>query len=382
VLNFGPAWIESAPEINPLRAQHPEWFMRFQDGSMGHIYTWAFDLENPELQKYIIDALAMYVRDYDVDGFRVDAPTWNSFPNWDPEIPYRASLSQTGGIRLFDLARPALHRIKPSVMLYTEAMGSAFRRSFDVNYAYDELWLLEQLLAWHKKPPPEVNPERGTPPPTPAAGLTMTAYLFRQWLEGRRQTMPKGSITIHQVDSHDSFWWLPWGYKFRRQQFGPEGYRAWLFVVAMIDGGLMQYPTAEEGSEQFTQRVLNWRADLPEFKEGRCDYLAAKVSDDAVFAVSWESPQGWAVPLTNLGSASLDVRVSLPHSHFAWEQDSQYLVQDVFNQLPVNGQPRATVRGRDLENLTIRLDSLESALLVIQKFPGVRLRVGGAVRDL
>jgi hypothetical protein len=371
VMNFGPPWVESAPEVSPLRAQHPDWFMKFQDGSMGHVYTWAFDLENPELQNYIIEAMKFYVRDYDVDGFRVDAPTWNGFPNWDPKIPYRASMSQTGGARLFDLARPAVHSVKSSVMFYTEAMGPAFRRSFDVNYAYDELWIMEQLLAWHKNKPPDVKLDLRVSPAIPPEGLTMTAYLFRQWLEGRRRTMPKGSLTVHQVDSHDTFWWLPWGYKFRRQQFGPEGYRAWLFALAMIDGGLMQYPTAEEGNEQFVQRVLTLRGDLAELREGRCEYLGVKVSDDAVFAVSWESPSGWAVPLTNLGPASLDVRVSLPRDFFAWEEDSQYLVRDVFNHLPVNRQPGVALRGRDLENLTLRLGSLESALLVIRKIPGI-----------
>jgi len=371
IMNFGPPWIESAPEVNPLRAQHPEWFMKFQDGSMGHVYTWAFDLANPELQKYIIEAMKFYVRDYDVDGFRVDAPTWNGFPNWDPKVPYRASMSQNGGIRLFDLARPAVHSVKPSVMFYTEAMGPTWRRSFDVNYAYDELWIMEQLLAWHKNKPPDVKPDLRVSPAIPPEGLFMTAYLFREWLDGRRRTMPKGSLTVHQVDSHDTFWWLPWGYKFRRQQFGPEGYRAWLFALAMIDGGLMQYPTAEEGNEQFVQRVLTLRGELPELNDGVCDYLGVGISSDAVFAVSWDSPSGWAVPLTNLGPTSVDVRVSLPHKHFAWEEDSQYLVRDVFNHLPVNGQPGVALRGKDLENLTVRLGSLESALLAVRKIQKV-----------
>jgi hypothetical protein len=35
-----------------------------------------------------------------------------------------------------------------------------------------------------------------------------------------------------------------------------------------------------------------------------------------------------------------------------------------------------------LENLTLRLSSLESALVVIRKIPEVRLRVGGTVREL
>lgn len=370
VLNFVPAWIEKAPEVSPLRAQHPDWFMKSPDGGTEYVYTWAFDLENPELQKYMTDALVFYVRDYDVDGFRVDAPTWNSFPNWDRKIPYRASLSRSGAIRLFDRARPAVHRVKPGVMFYTEEMGANFRRMFDVNYAYDELWILEQLLGWHRNKPPDVKMDLRVSPPLPPERLTMTAHRFREWLDGRRRTMPKGSLTVHQVDSHDSFWWLPWGYKFRRQQFGPEGYRAWLFTVALIDGGLMQYPTAEEGNEEFTRRVLALRAGLPELNEGACDYLAVKISDDNVFGVSWEAPSGWAVPLTNLGPNALDVGVSLPREYFAWEADSQYSVQDVFKHLPVNGQAGVMLRGRDLENLTLRLGPLESALVVVRKAQG------------
>jgi hypothetical protein len=256
---------------------------------------------------------------------------------------------------------------------------------FDVNYAYDELWALEALLAWHKNRPPEVKEDLRVTLGKPPAGLTMTAYLFREWLEGRRLTLPKGSITVHQVDSHDSFWWLPWGYKFRRQQFGWEGYRALFFLLSTIDGGLMQYPTAEEGNERFVQRVLALRRDLPELNAGRCEYSDVKVSDDAVFAVSWSTPSApasaevstpsrsttpgssWAVPLTNTGPANLDVRVSLTREHFNWEKNSLYLVRDVFNHLPVNHQPEAALRGQDLENLTLRLNSLESALLVVRK---------------
>jgi hypothetical protein len=61
----------------------------------------------------------------------------------------------------------------------------------------------------------------------------------------------------------------------------------------------------------------------------------------------------------------------LPRQHFAWEENSQYLVQDVFNHLPVNRQPGVAVRGRDLENLMLSLGPLESALLVIRKISGI-----------
>ena len=367
VLNFAPAWIADAPETNPLRLSHPDWFMKREDGNLAYIYTWAFDLQNEDLQDYIIQAMEFYIRRYDVDGFRVDAPTWNAFPNWDKKIQYRASLSETGGIRLFDRARPLLHRLKPDLMLYTEPTGPTFRRMFDVNYSYDEVWMMEQLLSWCRRGQTASRGFSETFLPEASRGHVITAYDFRVWLEDRRLSLPEGSVTIHQVDSHDSFWWLPWRFKFRRQQFGVNGYRALYFMLATLDGGLMQYPTGEQGSESFVTRTNALRGNVSELREGRCDYLKVKVSDRAIFAVSWEAPSGWAVPLTNFGQRAVDVKVALPGPAFGWRSDARYLAHGTFNGKQVNGKPEAIIYGRDLANLSVQLDPLESELLVIRK---------------
>jgi hypothetical protein len=365
VLTFAPAWIESAPEVNPLRAKHPEWFMRDLEGRFRYIYTWAFDLQNRELQDYIIDAMKFYVRDFDVDGFRVDAPIWNVFPNWDPKISYRPSLSMTGSIRLLDRARPALRRLKPELMLYTEPSGPMFRRMFDVNYSYDELWAMAELLQWRKAK--NLHYRSGVFFPDMGSRKPLNAYQFRLWLENRRRAQPKGSVSIHQVDSHDSFWWPPFEFKFRRQQYGVEGFRALFFMMATLDGGLMHYPTGEQGSEEFVRRILTLRRELPEIKHGRCEYLKVLVPETAVFAVSWETPSGWAVPLTNLGQAKLSVRAGLPRERFGWNPNAAYVVRDVFGNKPVNGQQEAVLRGRELDNLRVTLEPLESALLVTRE---------------
>jgi hypothetical protein len=367
---INPFYLEFAPEVHPLRIDHPDWFMENENGDLARNPSWPFDLENRDLQDYIIDAMKFYIHDYDVDGFRVDAPNWNAFPNWDKKLAYRGSLSATGGIRLFDRALPTLRRLKPGLMMYTEPSDATYRRMFDVNYAYDELPMMEALLSWHRKilKDSDLHPvEKSLSSEQAEVAARITAYQFRVWLENRRLSMPRGSVTIHQVDSHDSFWWLPWGSRFRREQFGVEGYRALLFMLATIDGGLMQYPTGEEGSEEFMRRVFALRQDVQEVSEGHCDYLNVQVSDDAVFAVSWEGTSGWAVPLTNFGPSTLDVRLSLPQAKFNWDPKTQYLARDIFNNKAVNDEPEAVLRGQDLETITMRLDSLESALLLIRK---------------
>jgi hypothetical protein len=356
VLNFAPHWIRHAPAVSPVRAQHPEWFMQFEDGSMGHIYTWAFDLENRQLQDYIIEAMAYYVHEYDVDGFRVDAPTWNGFANWTRAITYRPSRSATGSIRLFDRALPVLRRAKPDLMMYTEPAGPVFRRMFDTNYSYDELWMLEQLLAWRDRARRTNQPTLLVAPQRPIGG-PLTAYQARLWMESRRRSMPEGIVTIHQVDSHDSFWWLPPGAKFRREQFGVEGFRALLFMVATLDGGMMHYPTGEQGSEAFMRRVLALRTEMPEIRNGRCDYMNVKLSEDSVFGVSWESSGGVAVPLTNLGPKAVTVKVEVP----GLDRSASWSVREVFGGKAV---------GRTAGNIAVALGPLESALLVIRKGQG------------
>jgi hypothetical protein len=352
VLDFKDLHLTGAPEVHPLRVQHPDWFMKREDGSLAQIYTWAFDLENREVQDYIIEAMKYYVREYDIDGFRADAPTWNNFPNWDRNLPYRASRSATGGVRLYDRALPILRRMKPDLMMYTEPSSPVFRRMFDVNYAYDELWMLEQLLAWKR---------------SPGSVRALNASQVRVWMDNRRRVMPEGSITIHQVDSHDSFWFQPWGQKFRREQFGVDGFRALLFMLSTLDGGLMHYSGGEAGSEEFMKRVFALRSEIPQLSRGRCDYLKPRVSEDSVFAVLWESDEGWAIPLTNFGPSPVRVRVELSEEAFGWKPDGSYRIREAFRSNRPGTQRFQARVGRKLCKITVSLDSLESVLLDIRE---------------
>ena len=77
-------------------------------GETSRVYTWAFDAANPSWQDYVVQVLSYYVQDLGVDGFRFDAPTWNCMPNWDRDLPRRASASYYGAATLFDKARRAL----------------------------------------------------------------------------------------------------------------------------------------------------------------------------------------------------------------------------------------------------------------------------------
>ena len=109
-------------------------------------YTKAFDIAHPGWQRYFLDACADLVRRLDVDGFRVDAPTYNDFASWAPGRGGRASDGAMASLGLLRDLRERLRSLRPELAVYTEPTGGLFRAVADATYNYDEHWLVEALL--------------------------------------------------------------------------------------------------------------------------------------------------------------------------------------------------------------------------------------------
>jgi cyclomaltodextrinase / maltogenic alpha-amylase / neopullulanase len=106
-----------------------DFFQRTRAGAPVHYFDWAnlenLNFDSPEVQRMVIEASARWVRDYDVDGFRVDA-AWGPrqrapgfWPRWSAE----------------------LKRIKPDLMLLAEASsrdGYYLRNGYDAAYDWTE----------------------------------------------------------------------------------------------------------------------------------------------------------------------------------------------------------------------------------------------------
>lgn len=62
---------------NHLTAEHPDWYTKDRSGSLKPpVPDWSdvvdLDYDNPELRRYMIDAMKFWVREADIDGFRCD----------------------------------------------------------------------------------------------------------------------------------------------------------------------------------------------------------------------------------------------------------------------------------------------------------------------
>lgn len=257
--DFAEHWKGGSPVRSPLIDEHPDWFFRNSQGDVTGVYTKAFDARNPDWQEYFRAAMLTLVRTLDIDGFRFDAPTYNNFPNWADWARARAGLSSLGCVPLFVDLRRELKDLKPEALMYTEPSGHLLRRSMDLNYNYDEQWLVSAVST------PEGGPERGV----------RTARQFMQWIEDRDQFLPVGGQTAHHIDSHDTFWWPQWGKKWRREQFGVEKVKALVCTFLTLDGPYMMFTGGEEGAEQ-ELRLLNG------LRRSRPDLWAAPIAFDTV----------------------------------------------------------------------------------------------------
>ena len=300
ILDFEPYWRDGSPEAHPLVTEHPDWFCRGSDGNIIGVYTEAFDLANPEWQDYFCRSMEMLVRRLGVDGFRFDAPTYNNFPNWSEKARSRASASTLGCVSLFRQLRPRLKTLDHTLMMYTEPSGVVLRESMDLNYNYDEQWLVAALLG---------------PPPRPGEIIVDGAGLAR-WLAARDAALPPGSLTAHHVDSHDTFWWPLPGRKWRREQFGIEATRAVMWAFALCGGAFMMFVGGEEGIEEDLRRTLQLRRSRAELRDGEADYGAVSVNAGEVFAVVRRAQGQALLVLVNLSSAGVRSECTLHREKF------------------------------------------------------------------
>jgi hypothetical protein len=222
--------------------------MRDSAGRITRRYNKAFDLAHPGWQRYFLDACVQLVQRLHVDGFRVDAPTYNDFASWAPDRRGRASDGAMASLGLLRELRATLRAIRPDLAVYTEPTGGLFRAAADATYNYDEHWLIESLLG---APHPD-GPWRGV----------RDARELAHWLLDRDAALPPGSAIVHHIDSHDSIWWRLPGAQWRRERFGHDATVALLAVFALCGGGFMTFMGGERGLEAELRRAHALRREL------------------------------------------------------------------------------------------------------------------------
>jgi cyclomaltodextrinase len=180
----------------------PTYYVRDASGKVLSPYDWTdvakLDYSNSATRRYMLDMLEMWIREYDLDGFRCDVAG---------DVP----------TTFWDEARDELARIKPDIFMLAEAhKPDLLVKAFDMDYS----WPLYGALA--------AVVEGGRP-----------AALIRGEWEAERATYPRGALHLRFTENHDE--------KRAIARFGERGALAAAALMFTLDGVPLMYNGQEAG---------------------------------------------------------------------------------------------------------------------------------------
>ncbi len=207
---------------NPLVTEHPDWYERDWKGDFHPTPWWDWsdiidlDFDRPDLRAYMSDAMAYWVREVGVDGFRCDVAGYVPLDFWES-------------------VRARLEEIKPVFMLAEFDQRDVHARAFDASYAW----------AWN-------NTMHAI-----AMGKAGATALFGYY-SGNESAWPADAYRMTYTSNHDQNAWD--GTQFER--FGPALKPA--IVLSFVGEGIpLIYNGQEAGNEKrlefFEKDPIAWR---------------------------------------------------------------------------------------------------------------------------
>ncbi len=301
------------PAFGRDRGNKP-WELTFdRDGNA--LSYWCFDYGVPSWRNYIRDVAAWQMKEYKLDGFRIDVPDGTHVANWSrrdfpaidkvpknvpedwwqkelaanggklPPLPYeRASIGRSGaGVEMIGAIRKGMKNAKPRESALLAEVQYALPYTVNADMIYDMHFCFsfcEKLL--------------------PALERPEFVRRLATWLEEQKYTEPAGVIRMRYVECHDS---LP------SIGFLGVGAKQAMFAVSfVIDGMPMVYQDSDIGNGVLIRKLTTLRRLLPELNTGEADYLAM----NTVFGCLRYQEGKASLALVNLAPTAAEVKFQLP----------------------------------------------------------------------
>lgn len=272
----------NSKEINP-RAKELEHLTGLRENGE-RCSSLIFDYDLPGWQLYMYDVAVWCMKQYGLDGLRIDAVTNTPHINWRPGKDVREGFSyHRGGWAMQRKIRNAVKAVRPEDgAVLAETSSSRHGQFSDLLYDFG---LDCQIFPYFKTMPAE-----------------KFVPLLRDYLQGQYLSTPRGLLTMRYVESHDTIKAEP------RWNLAPM--RALFAVTAWSWGVPLVCDEMENGSGEIFRRILRLRRDLPELGSGKPDYLAPQVPDE-IWACLRRGDET-ALPLVNFSDRKQHFQVNIP----------------------------------------------------------------------
>lgn len=121
---------------NPLIDKHPDWYSHDSAGNIvSPVIDWTdvadLDYSQEDLREYMAGALAFWIKEFDIDGYRCDVAGMMPVGFWNETVP-------------------ELRKLKPLFMLAEEEQPSMHDTAFDATYAWDFYRLMNDIAMGKK----------------------------------------------------------------------------------------------------------------------------------------------------------------------------------------------------------------------------------------
>lgn len=299
-----------------LRGNKP-WELLFDQQGNALPYQ-SFDFGVPSWQLYMKELAGFYVREYGLDGLRIDVVDGSSRPNWRrrdfpaisskpknvplkwwqeelgktggtlPALPYeRASNTRRqGGSEMLQAIRSGVRAANSQGVVLAEVPHHLpYSAHTDIIYDMPFCFQFCNKLLLQLEPAEFVR-------------------RLSTWLEEQKLAEPEGLLRMRYVECHDS----------PRTQ-GAIGLGAFLAIHAVLffsDSVPLVYQDADIGNGFFFQKLLNLREKLPELRRGTAEYRSIVTSAPEVFSCIRQLQDQKSLAFVNLSPAPVEFSVKLP----------------------------------------------------------------------
>lgn len=323
---------------NALVREHPDWYEKTPEGEMFGSHGWddtrSLDWANPEVQSFFASVAAFYVKHFDVDGYRVDAPHWKE-PNRDPKLPWHASWTCFGGMRLTEKVLESIRAIKPDVALLNEVWGAIFQHTTHTVCEYNIHWALYN-----------------------AALMVWNGSQLQRWFSEYRYTQPEGAPKVVFLETHDTRLLTPPAQRLR----GSAVTEALMDLAVFWGCQPMIWYDELERRESYYTGLLALREELGSALDGWADTESVTTDQPNVFAAARRGDRRLLL-LENLGSYPARTHLSGASAFFGLEPEKTYCARVLrcAGNIGVSFPARnLTFAGRDLEKQEFLLEACRS----------------------
>jgi hypothetical protein len=313
-------------EASPVIRERPDLFFRDVAGNLARHPTWrsvSTDWASSAYQGYMADLARFNLREYDIDGYRVDAASFKG-PNWDPALRYPAYLSGTAAADVIGAMLNAMRETKPGAVMLNEVFGPGFYTVCDL--AHDNMTMGPQLFLEQL--------ETGA----------VTASTYKAHLANVSEALPpgEGARRVYFARNHDTSWFYHFN-GYTPQFVALDAIHAFFAIPEVFAGDPDHGPNPDAALWEHYRAIFTARRRYPELIWGDV-VLREVVADNPMIFTGARRIKGGATSIVAISLSDREEQVTIEAPVRRWALRGAPLWFDVMTGqlLPASEKQRAT----------------------------------------